>query len=227
MSGLSGQEGLIVRACATSKDFEGVAKVLVEQYGQIHLREGSRSWTGRVPTSALPGRSSGKGPGKGKYTSSSGKGSYPGSAYTAGEDVDEQHRDEQWHDEQAWNEDESYTGLLGGIEDDPQATGEDDYDYFDDVDEYEAMALNCLLDVVDADEKQAGDAVQLQLAAHASFGKAKGKGKFGQKGKPGKGKLARSHLTIEQRRAKLADLKKRSWPLGWRTSMQVSWIKRP
>ena len=30
LSGLSRQEGLVVRACATSKDFEGVAKVLVE-----------------------------------------------------------------------------------------------------------------------------------------------------------------------------------------------------
>jgi len=99
-------------------------------------------------------------------------------------------------------------GLLGGIEDEPQAAGEDDYGYFDDVDKYEAMALNCLLDVEDADEKQAGDAIQLQLAAHVACGKAKGK--FGQKGKPGKGKLVRSHLTIEQRRAKLADLKKRS-----------------
>ena len=108
----------------------------------------------------------------------------------------EQHWDEHWHDEQAWNEDESYTGLLGGIEDEPQATGEDDYDYFDDVDEYEAMALNCLLDVEDADEKQAGDAIQLQLAAHAAFGKAKGKGKFRQKGKPGKGKLVCSHITL-------------------------------
>ena len=78
------------------------------------------------------------------------------------------------------------------------------------IDEYEAMALNCLLDVEDVDEEQAGDAIQLQLAAHAAFGKAKRKGKFGHKGKPGKGKLVRSHLTIEQRRAKLADLKKRS-----------------
>ena len=102
LSGLSRQEGLVVRACATSKDFEGVAKVLVEQYGQIRLREGSRSWTGRAPTSTLPGKSSGKDPGKGKYTFSSGTGSYPRSAYTAypdGEDVDEQHWDEHWHDE--------------------------------------------------------------------------------------------------------------------------------
>jgi hypothetical protein len=61
-----------------------------------------------------------------------------------------------------------------------------------------------------ADEKQTGDAIQLQLAVHAAFGNAKGKGKFGQKGKPGKGKLVRSHLTIEQRHAKLADWKKGS-----------------
>ena len=138
LSVLSRQEGLVVRACATSKDFEGVAKVLVEQYGQIHLHEGSRSWTGRVPTSTLPGTSSGKGPGKGKYTSSSGKGLYPRSAYTAypdGEDVDEQHWDEHWHDEQAWNEDDSYTGLLGGLGDEPQATER-------------AMALNCPKDQV-------------------------------------------------------------------------------
>jgi len=58
------------------------------------------------------------------------------------------------------------------------------------------MALNGLMDVEDADEKQAGDAIQLQLAAHAAFGKAKGKGKFRQKGKPGKGKLVCSHITL-------------------------------
>ena len=72
------------------------------------------------------------------------------------------------------------------------------------------MALKCLLDVENAGEKQAGDAIQLQLAAHVAFGKAKGKGKFGQKSKPGKGKLVRSHLTIEQLHAKLADSKKGS-----------------
>ena len=65
----------------------------------------------------MAGKSSGK---KGKYTSSPGKGSYPRSAYTAypdGVNVNEQHWDEHWHDEQAWNEAESYTGLLGEIED--------------------------------------------------------------------------------------------------------------
>eukprot|EP00435_Cladocopium_sp_Y103_P035301 s1209_g9.t1 len=91
---------------------------------------------------------------------------------------------------------------------DIEGVAEDEYDYHDDVDEYEAAALNCLVDVEDVDEKQAGDAIQLHLAAHTAFGKAKGKGKFG-KGK-GKSKLVRFQLTIEQRRAKLAELKKRS-----------------
>ena len=52
---------------------------------------------------------------------------------------------------------------------------------------------------------EAGHAVQVQLAAHAAFGKAKGKGKGkSKKGKgKGKGKVVRSHLTLEQRRDKL------------------------
>ena len=49
LSGLSRQEALVVRACAKTKDFEGICEVLVEQYGGVHLREGSRSWLGRAP----------------------------------------------------------------------------------------------------------------------------------------------------------------------------------
>jgi hypothetical protein len=33
------QEVLVVKACAATKDFEGVAKVLVDPYSGIHLRE--------------------------------------------------------------------------------------------------------------------------------------------------------------------------------------------
>ena len=62
--------------------------------------------------------------------------------------------------------------------------------HVDDVDVYEEMAMGSKL---------------------AAFGFAP-KGKFEQKG-PGKGKWLRSHLTIEQRRAKLADYR----PLGWRS----------
>ena len=57
----------------------------------------------------------------------------------------------------------------------------------------------------------AGHAVQLQLAAHAAFGKANGKGKGkSKKGKSkGKGKVVRSHWTLEQRREKLKSLGRR------------------
>ena len=60
LSGLSRQEVLVVKACATTKDFEGVAKVLVDQYSGIHLREGSKSWVGRSSTPQQYGKS-GKG----------------------------------------------------------------------------------------------------------------------------------------------------------------------
>ena len=73
----------------------------------------------------------------------------------------------------------------------------------------EAIALNCLEEVEESSE--AGHPVQLQLAAHAAFGKAKGKGKGrSKKGKgKGKGKVIRSHWT-EQRREKLKSLKAKS-----------------
>ena len=49
LSGLSRQEVLVVKACAATKDFEGVAKVLVVQFSGIHLREGSKSWLAAPP----------------------------------------------------------------------------------------------------------------------------------------------------------------------------------
>ena len=47
LSGLNRQKILVVKACADTKDFEGVGKVLIENYSDTHLREGLRSWTGR------------------------------------------------------------------------------------------------------------------------------------------------------------------------------------
>ena len=68
LSGLNRQEILVVKACADTKDFEGVGKVLIENYSGTHLREGSRSWTGRGNPQQL-GKSTGKGYGKGKPSS--------------------------------------------------------------------------------------------------------------------------------------------------------------
>ena len=114
-----------------------------------------------------------------------------------------------------YEEDAPYTGLLGGIEEsatdfaETDADGADhEYEFPEDVDEFEATALNALADLGEADDdKNVGDAIQLQLAAFAAFGRAKGKGK----GKPkGKGKVIRSNLSIEQRRKRLAEIKAKS-----------------
>jgi len=86
-------------------------------------------------------------------------------AYPEGED-------QEWDESQNWNEDDG---------DEPDKY---DYEWFDGVDETETVALNARIDFPDdGDDRQIGDAIQLQLAAHAAFGKAKGKGK-GFKGKP-------------------------------------------
>ena len=91
---------------------------------------------------------------------------------------------------------------------DPEGDGEEYEDY--EVSESEAIALNRLEELEESSE--AGHAVQLHLAAHAAFGKAKGEGKGkSKKGKgKGKGKVVRSHLTLEQRREKLKSLKAKS-----------------
>ena len=47
LSGISRQEILVVKACRTDSSFESTARVLVDHYSGIHLREGSRSWTGK------------------------------------------------------------------------------------------------------------------------------------------------------------------------------------
>ena len=95
-----------------------------------------------------------------------------------------------------------------GYPEDPEGDGEEYEDY--ELSESEAIALNCVEEFEESSE--AGHAVQLQLAAHAAFGKAKGKGKGkSKKGKgKGKGKVVRSHLTLEQRREKLKSLKAKS-----------------
>ena len=65
-------------------------------------------------------------------------------------------------------------------------------------DEAEAIALNAMCDLEEADDRQAGEAVQLQLAAFNAFGKAKGKGKgFSKKGF--RGIKARARLSVARR----------------------------
>jgi hypothetical protein len=138
LSGLSRQEVLVVKACAATKDFEGVAKVLVDQYSGIHLREGSKSWNGRAFTPQSYGKP-GKGYG-GSKGSQSGKGSYK-TAYNAYPD-EEGYGEYDEYQEEYYEEDAPYVGPLGGIEEHiaEQHTSHADnppeaYDFHDEIDE--------------------------------------------------------------------------------------------
>ena len=208
LSGLSRQEIIVIKACAPdAKSFESVAATLVEQYSGVHLREGRSLGQPNLRNSGnlqtRSGRPSGYRPkGKGKTYK----------AYTADawyeEDV---YYEEDQDQEEDFNE-ASYQAFdeepAPGYHEDPEGDGEDYEDY--DLSESEAIALNCLEELEESSE--AGHAVQLQLAAHAAFGKAKGKGRGkSKKGKgKGKGKVVRSHLTLEQRREKLKSPKAKS-----------------
>ena len=110
-----------------------------------------------------------------------------------------------WHDD---TEVEQYAGLFASepVEEPGQETVDEE------VEEWEAIVLNAVFDCGgfsdELDLPSIGEAVQLELAALAAFGKAKGKGKNKGKGKS-KGKLV-NNLTLEQRRAERSEIKARS-----------------
>ena len=208
LSGLSRQEIIVIKACAPdARAFESVAATLVEQYSGVHLREGRSLGQPNLRNSgnlqSKSSRPSGYRPkGKGKTYRA-----YTADAWYEEDPIyeEDQEQEEDFHEAsyQVFDED-----TAPGYPEDPEGDGEDYEDY--ELSESEAIALNCLEELEESSE--AGHAVQLQLAAHAAFGKAKGKGKGkSKKGKgKGKGKVVRSHLTLEQRRDKLKSLKAKS-----------------
>ena len=201
---------LELKACADTKDFEGVGKVLIENYSGTHLREGSRSWTGRGNPQQF-GKSTGKGYGKGKPSS---KGSFPKQLMQPTPMMGRIMQNLGMKLRINPGRMIHMLACFGDIaEEEPgNLEGDNEFDFFDDVDEYEAVALNSLLELEGAeDDRQAGDAIQLQLAAFTAMGKAGGKGKsFGKPKGKGKGKIVKSNLTIDQRRQKLTELKSKS-----------------
>ena len=189
LSGPSRQEIIVIKACAPdAKSLEPIVATLVEQYSGVHLREGRSLGQPNLRNSGnlqtRGGRPAGYRPkGKGKTYK----------AYTADAWYEEDVYYEEDQDHQEDFNEASYQAFdeepAPGYHDNPETDGE----------ELE-------------ESSEAGHAVQLQLAAHAAFGKAKGKGKGkSKKGKgKGKGKVVRSHLTLEQRREKLGSLKAKS-----------------
>ena len=214
LSGISRQEVLVIKSCALSLSFEHIAEVLVKHYSSTHLKEGSRSWNPTSQSKHLMNYASkGKGKGKPRYYST---------GYVGLESEWKYDDPNDWPtcDADYWDDETPYTGLVaeGDYGDDEQDSTQhveyeesNDYEYVEGIEDQDALALNAIVELEGADEKTVGEAIQLQLAAYAAFGKAKGKGfgKFKGKGK-GKGKVIKSHLSIEQRRQMLSELKKNS-----------------
>lgn len=202
LSGLSRQESLVIKACATDPNqFEMIASTLIQHYGSIHLRENSKTWNDKTPGDSKGNK------GKGKTYSKS----YKRVGYVGIEEEDGSWNDEngidQGDDDNSW-----YAGFWADEGNPEQREHEhEDYEFHDDVDEYDVIALNAIVELdMEDNPRQIGEVIQLQQAAFAAFGKAKGKG-FSKKGKSkGKGKMVRSALSLDQRRAKLVGLKARS-----------------
>ena len=117
---------------------------------------------------------------------SSGKGKSTYRAYVSYPDVDER-SSSAWETmeetfETNFDEGNSHASLGDGFDEEEEQ--EQEFHYLED--EEEAITLNTILDLEEADDRQAGEAIQLQLAAFNAFSKAKGKGKgFGKKGLKG------------------------------------------
>ena len=119
------------------------------------------------------------------------------------------------HDSQF--EDYSVGPHVGLFAKEPQDEEPENYTEYieEEIEEWEATALNAIVDLdgndPEVDVAALDEAIQLEWAAMAAFGKAKGKGKGKMtcRGK-GKSKVVRSNLTLDQRRAKLQEVKARS-----------------
>eukprot|EP00439_Symbiodinium_sp_Y106_P081772 s860_g20.t2 len=190
LSGLSRQESLVIKACTSdSRSFQAVGATLVEHYSGVHLREGRSLGGGTFPdrrhaSHGARTKSNPKGYGKGKARG------FTRRAYFAEDETHPTYDDAcPQEDEDAETTTTLRTPPLGTKL--PSTThtypaGEEDeepsYEDFE-LDEDEATALNCLEDL-DPEEPESGHVIQLQLAANAAFGKAKGrKGKGRGKGK--------------------------------------------
>ena len=167
LSGLSRQEILVTKACANPKNFEGYCKVLVDHYSGVHLREGGKTWQGRSSPMTGKGKS---------YSNHSGQGKSFRSAYVSYPEVDERSSSPWETMEEAvetnFDEGDSHAWLGDGFDEEEEEVQEQEFDYLED--EEEAIALNAMLDLEEADDRQAGEAIQLQLAAFNAFGKASG-----------------------------------------------------
>ena len=164
LSGLAGQETLVIKACAPNVKFvEPVASTLVEQYSSVHVRE---SRTLGQPDFRRCGQLQSRGGNLSGYRSGKGKSKTYSKAYTV---------DAWQYDEEGWPEDKtSYPAFeTDATSRYPLMDAEDDGEGHEDreVSESEAIAPNCLEESKESSE--AGHEVQSKLAARAALAKAK------------------------------------------------------
>ena len=205
-SGLSRQEQLMVKTACPKPSFEGYSEILLEHHGRIHLRD-SRNLA--PPSRPFQPKGAGKNKGKGWYRS----------GYIAGEYND--HGGDEAADDgdnNDWNEDYD-NGAYVGYGDEPSTEDPDDCDWVSDEDLGIALTAMAACDMDETSTEgleELGEACQHQLQAYAAVGRAKGKGPFKGSGKgkdkgKGKGKrVVRTQLSIQDRKVRLASLKKNS-----------------
>ena len=97
--------------------------------------------------------------------------------------------------------------MANDAEDDDE-DGQGDHEEYEPYDlEFEEAEALVTLSYVHPENPELGEAIQLQLAANAAFTRTKGKGKPKGKDFKGKRKVARSQLSLDERRAKMKTLK--------------------
>ena len=204
--GLTRQEQLMVKTACPKPSFDGYSEILLEHHGRIHLRDSSSL---APPSRPFPVKGAGKNKGRGWYRSGYFAGDYDGQA------GDEAAGDGDNYD---WNEDYG-EGAYVGYGDEPTTDDPDDCDWVSDEDLGIALTAMAACDV---DEtltdglEELGEACQHQLQAYAAVERAKGKGPYKGSGKgkdksKGKGKrVVKTQLSIQDRKVRLASLKKNS-----------------
>jgi len=205
-SGLTRHEQLMVKTACPKPSFEGYSETLLEHQEKNHLKD-SRSLA--PPSRPFPVKGAGKNKAGGWYRS----------GYFAG-DYDCQAGDEAAGDgdNYEWNEDYG-EGAYVGYGGEPTTDDPDDCDWVSDEDlgiTLTAMAA-CDVDETSTDGlEELGEACQHQLQAYAAVERAKGKGPYKGSGKgknknKGKGKrVVKTQLSIQDRKVRLASLKKNS-----------------
>ena len=152
----------MVKACAEdSKSLESIARILVDDYSGVHLREGkSLGGSQSAPRSGYRYTGKGSRP-KGKSKGFSRR-TYP-AVEEGNEDDEDSWREDSWDGYQL----EAYPAAsYDDDEDDPEMLPDEEQGYEDfELEEPEAIALNSIEELDDTAD--AGHALQLQLATNS------------------------------------------------------------